>query len=431
MERLTYLAEAAKYDVCLASCNGNSKGGSGRTVSREDPVRWIFPASVPGKGQVSMLKVLQSNHCKNHCRYCAFSLDNDRLRRVKLLPEELASLFMGMVERDRVHGIFLSTGIAHNPDDSMEQMLRTAEILRYRYRFQGYIHLKALPGCSQDRLDEALNLADRISLNLESATVKGLARMAPDKELKSDLLKRMFWAANRLKQGKTRCFSQTTQFVVGPSEEKDWDILKTVDWVYRDLHVFRSYFSAYQQPHSWAPPAEPGALIREHRLYQSDFLLRSYGFRMTDLVFDSGGNLPLHVDPKSAYALTHREKYPVEINQADLLSLLKVPGIGPGGAEKILEQRKIAPLKEMKDLKRLGILCQRAAPWILLQGKRPQGQGLSGIRQRWLFPEMQPDHWQTGIKPHGMDKVLPYDYPAQRGKRVNYPMGNARAVPCR
>jgi len=431
MERLMHLAEAARYDVCLASCNENPSGKRGRSPAPEDPSRWIFPVSVPGKGKVSMLKVLQTNSCRNHCRYCAFSSDNDAIRRTRLLPHELAEIFMCFVRKDKVHGLFLSSGIRENSDQSMEEMLKTVEILRFRYRFTGYIHLKVLPACSQDLMERALQLSNRVSLNLESATVRGLEKIAPEKEMKSDLLKRMHWAGQAIAQGRVPTRSQTTQFVVGPSGEKDRDILRTVDWVYRELHVFRSYFSAYQRSHKKAPPSEPGALLREHRLYQTDFLLRTYGFRLPDLVFDAQGQIPQHVDPKQAFALKNRHLYPIEVNQADRLSLLKVPGIGPVSAERILEVRKEQPIREMRVLKKLGVICGRAEPWILLAGKRPVTS--QSAREQWLFPELNPDSWSNGVVPLGKENSdNRYLYPGQQGKLANYPLHRGIApVPCR
>lgn len=431
MERLVHLAEAARYDVCLASCNENPNGQRGRTPSPEDPSRWIFPVSVPGKGNVSMLKVLQTNSCRNHCRYCAFSSDNDSIRRVRMRPHELAEIFMGFVRKNQVHGLFLSSGIRENSDESMEEMLKTVEILRFHYRYRGYIHLKVLPACSHDRMERALQLSDRVSLNLESATIKGLEKIAPEKKLKSDLLKRMHWAGRAIEEGRVSTRSQTTQFVVGPSGEKDREILRTVDWVYRELHVFRSYFSAYQRSHEKAPPSEPGALLREHRLYQTDFLLRSYGFRLPDLVFDHDGQIPQHVDPKMAFALKNASLFPVEINKAALLDLLKVPGIGPVSAERILTARKIQPLREMRDLKKLGVICGRAEPWILLAGKRPE-EALR-VREQWLFPELNPVNWSSGVIPLGKDDAdNSYSYPGQQGKRVNYPLHEGiTPIPCR
>jgi predicted DNA-binding helix-hairpin-helix protein len=431
-EKLEQLCESARYDVCLASCNSNSSGKQGRSKSPKNPNQWLFPRAMPGKGQVSMLKVLQSNACKNHCSYCAFSAQNDGLRRMRIAPQELARLFMQFVYKGWVHGIFLSTGIRDSPDKSMEDLLQTAEILRFKYRFYGYIHLKVLPGCSEDRIQTALNLANRVSINLESATLQGLAKVAPEKQMKSGLLKRMHWMGRSIKMGEVRSGSQTTQFVVGPSGENDGDILKTVDWLYRDLYVFRSYFSAYQQPHKKALPSTPNGLVREHRLYQSDFLLRSYGFRLPDLVFDDQGNLPLHVDPKMAYALKNPHLYPMEVNGATLLDLLKIPGIGPVSAQRLVEFSKSACLSELKDLRNLGVLTKRAAPWILINGKKPPILEASPAQQAWLFPQLSPESWSSGLIPLG--KKVPssdYNYPGQRGKMVNYPMGNQQPVYCR
>lgn len=377
----------------MSGCNSNSKGGRGRVADPVDLQKWIYPIAVPGKGKVPMLKVLQTNVCKNRCSYCAFSASHDHFRRVSIAPEDLARAFMDLAHRKLVYGIFLSSGIPGHSDSAMEQMLKTAEILRLHYGFEGYIHLKALPGCSYDRMEWAMQLADRVSLNIEAASVQGLKRLAPDKELKGDLLKRLYWAGQMIQQRRTRAGSQTTQLVVGPSGEKDHQILQTVDWVYRKLNVFRSFYSAYQPPTDKDPPGEPMARMREHRLYQSDFLLRTYGFKLKDLVVEGQGSLPLHWDPKTAHAMMNPGLFPVEVNRAEKWKLLRVPGIGPLGASRIMEQRLKGPLRTLNELALLGVLTQRAAPWILLDGKRP-----SWSRQPWLFQDWESQGWKMGIK---------------------------------
>ncbi|MBN2531689.1 MAG: helix-hairpin-helix domain-containing protein [Spirochaetales bacterium] len=416
-KKLDILAASAQHDVCLASCNSNPSGGRGRIRHPAAPEsRWIYPAHIPGKGMVHILKVLQTNLCENKCSYCSIAANRDSSTRTGFGPEELARAFMKLVECRLVHGIFISSGMGLNFESVMDRIIQTAEILRLRYHFDGYIHLKILPGVSLAHIERAAALADRISINCEAPTREHLDKIAPNKRLAQDIITRMKWAGSIIQHG-ARAKSQTTQFVVGAGNETDLEILKTVDWIYRELFVYRSYFSAYQSEQA----KNTFGLLREHRLYQTDFLLRGYGFRLGDLVFDSDGKLPLSVDPKQAYARMHPELYPVDINKASLDLLLKVPGIGPVSAYRIMTLRKEQAFTCVEDLKETGAIVSRAGPYIEFSGRKDR---MSYYIQGYLFEQDPEKGWQTGCEPYQAYKINKadtlYDYPGQKGKPLNY-----------
>jgi predicted DNA-binding helix-hairpin-helix protein len=259
----------------------------------------------------------------------------------------------------------------------MERMIATAEILRKNYLYRGYIHLKIMPGASWGCVERATQVADRVSVNLEAPGQKWLRRLAPDKKL-DDLLAPLLWVRRLLEDGderRVRRAGQTTQFVVGAAGEPDREILQTTERLYRELKLARVYFSAFQ-PLEGTPledqPATP--LLREHRLYQTDFLFRRYGFALEELIFDQEGNLSLEADPKMAWALYHPHFFPVEVNQATKEELLRVPGIGPKSASRIIKGRRLGRLRTLEDLQSLGAVAKRAAPFITLSGKRPAFQ---------------------------------------------------------
>jgi len=432
-EKMTALAESARYDVCMSSCSSGARGRSGRSRNPENPLtEWIYPASVPGQGKVHILKILQSNSCRNNCTYCQFAAGNPSIRRTSMSAEELAAGFMMLVRSRLVEGIFLSSGVCSSPSKSMQEMVKTAEILRKNYRFGGYIHLKVIPGCDEHLIETAAAYANRLSINMEAPSAARLKSIAPDKNLETDIkpaaMKIAGLIENRNKQ-RVKAASQTTQFVVGAAGESDIEILTTVDRLYRDAFMFRSYFSAFQSKASCGgdqyggsitgSPFEGSPLLREHRLYQCDFLLRAYGFRFPDLIFDGDGNIPLETDPKTAWAVMHPELYPVEINKASVDELLKVPGIGPVSAERIIRERENSAFTGIDSLKAVGAWTNRAAGWIEIGGKTPRvsaGRRSFNHQQKWLFEELAPSSWNTG----GKNADRNYDYPAQRGKWVNY-----------
>lgn len=366
IDKINALGEAAKYDVCLSSCLDK-----GRKRDPHDPhYRWIYPASLPNGRTAPILKILMGNQCENNCLYCLNRAEREH-RDISFTPEELARVFMELVQKHKVHGLFLSSAVKQGPNYTMEKMIKAAEIIRVKQRYKGYIHLKVLPGVDYSYVERAAELATRLSLNLEAPTSRSLARIAPDKDLKDDIIKRMIWIRDIIKrQGKGMCRNQTTQFVVGASEESDKEILDTTDWLYRNIHLYRAYFSAFQPVED--TPLEghpPTPLLREHRLYQVDFLVRLYGFSFKEMVLGPKENLLLETDPKIAWAKNNPQFFPLEVNRADRFELLRIPGIGPKSADRIIKRRRENRFSSLEELKGTGAIAGRAAPFILIKGK--------------------------------------------------------------
>ncbi|MBC7250992.1 MAG: putative DNA modification/repair radical SAM protein [Anaerolineae bacterium] len=370
LEKVEILGRSAQYDLCGEAC------GTEATRKRDDLGRWIYPAVLPDGQRVALLKVLLTNVCERNCAYCANRRSRD-FRRVSFTPEELARTFEQMWRRGQVMGLFLSSGVCGHSGQAMDRMLATVEIIRQRLAFPGYIHLKILPGATQAHVERAMQLADRVSVNLEAPNPERLARIAPEKDFTTALLEPLRWV-KRLREesgGRLAPAGPTTQFVVGAADEPDREILATADRLYRELNLTRAYFSAFQ-PVPDTPLADhpPTPLWREHRLYQSDWLLRKYGFAFEELIFDEEGNLPRQSDPKTMWAMAHPERFPIEVNRASREELLRVPGIGPRSAERIVRLRKRGKFRELSDLRRVGAIPQRAAPFVLLDGRRPAYQ---------------------------------------------------------
>lgn len=367
-QKVELLGRAAQYDVCGEAC------GTDAARKRGEPDRWIYPAVLPDGKKVALLKVLQTNVCENNCAYCVNRRGND-CRRTSFSPDELATLFDQMVQARLVQGLFLSSGICGGAVRAMDQMLATVEIIRRRYHFQGYVHLKLLPGATHAQVERAGQLANRVSINLEVPNRHRLAQIASSKSA-DELLNPMRWAAELMRQNPTWApAGQTTQFVVGAAGESDLEILTLVRHLYERVNLHRAYFSAFQPVRG--TPLEghpPTPLWREHRLYQCDFLFRLYGFDLNELILDADGCLPRDRDPKTMWADAHPEYFPVEVNRADRETLLRVPGLGPRSVTRILQARKQATLRTLHDLQKMGAVAQRAAPYILLDGRRPPYQ---------------------------------------------------------
>ncbi len=365
-QKIDLLGEAARYDICRGC-------GTHTSRIRDDIGRWIYPAIRPDGRRVALLKVLQSNICEKDCAYCANRSGRDT-RRTSFTPDELARTFDELVRRRLAQGLFLSSGVWGSAAQATERMLATAELLRRRYAFQGYIHLKILPGADQASIEMALKLAQRVSVNLEAPNPQRLATLSGSKDFFRELLQPLC-QAHRLRQELGRPVSLTTQFVVGAAGETDQELLATTVQLYQELRLARAYFSAFQPvPDTPLEGHPPTPAWREHRLYQADFLLRAYGFALDELVFDANGFLPRERDPKLAWALSHPEYFPIEVNTATLIQLLRVPGIGPKAAKKIVSRRNKGTLRELHHLGLAAAEAQRAAPFILLAGKRPPYQ---------------------------------------------------------
>jgi predicted DNA-binding helix-hairpin-helix protein len=303
------------------------------------------------------------------------------MRRASFKPDEMAKTYAELNRAGIAQGIFLSSGIIKGGASTQDKLIDSIEILRRNYNYTGYVHLKIMPGAEKDQVFRAMQLADRISVNLEAPNEKRLPALAPHKIFFDELLQRLQWADEirrtqpGIKGWKGRWPSLVTQFVVGAAGESDLEILSTTAYLIKNLRLARAYYSAFSPvantPLENHSPENPW---REHRLYQSSFLLRDYGFDLEDMPFTRQGNLPLDVDPKIAWAAANLSESPVELNRADRRALLRVPGIGPKGADSILAARRKGALHDLRDLRALGVLANRAAPFVLLDGKRPAQQ---------------------------------------------------------
>jgi len=327
-----------------------------------------------------LLKTLLTSACERDCYYCPFRARRN-FRRVTFKPEEMARVFVELHQAGAAEGLFLSSGIAGGGGRTQDRLLDTAAILRRRHAYRGYLHLKLMPGVEREQVLQAMRLADRVSINLEAPNTERLRQLAPHKIFFEELLQPLKWAedirrtlpARRTQRG--RWPSLVTQFVVGGAGESDHEILTTTAYVTQQLRLQRVYFSAFNPvpdtPMEQQPSENPW---REHRLYQAALLLRDYGFTLVDLPFTPDNRLPLEVDPKLGWAQAHLHDAPVEVHRADRHELLRVPGIGPKGADAILRARRHGTLRDLGDLQRLGVLANRAAPFILLNGKSPVQQ---------------------------------------------------------
>ncbi len=337
----------------------------------------LSQATLPNGKRINLLKTLLTSACERNCFYCPFRAGRD-FRRASFTPEEFARLFMDLHRAGLVQGIFLSSGVVAGGVFTQDKLLDTAEILRNKLGYRGYIHLKIMPGAERDQVEHAMRLADRVSINLEAPNTERLRLLAPGKLYLEELYQPLRWV-EEIRQNKppilgwnNRWCSSTTQFVVGGAGESDFEIISTSQTLYRQVRLGRIYFSAFNPipdtPLENHPATSPR---REHRLYQASFLLRDYGYEAQELPFDSSGNLPLETDPKLAWAKSHLADSPVELNRASRQQLLRIPGIGPKSAQRILDARRREKIKDLSLLSKMGINVSRAAPFILLNGKRP------------------------------------------------------------
>ncbi len=340
----------------------------------------IHPAQLPNGKRVKLLKTLLSSACERDCYYCPFRAGRD-FRRATFKPQEFAELFMKLNQANFAEGIFLSSGIAAGGANTQNKILDTADILRNRLGFRGYMHLKIMPGAEKGQVERMMQLADRVSVNLEAPNTERLAKLAPHKIFIEELLRPLKWV-EEIRQSQPaykfwngRYPSTVTQFVAGGSDETDLELLTTTDWLMKSVRLKRAYFSAFH-PIRDTPLENKTAVdpLREHRLYQASYLLRDYGFDLEEMPFSQDGNLPLPTDPKMAWAQKNLKEKPLEINKAERRELLRIPGIGPKNADAILQARRTGKLRELTALRKLGVVVARVAPFILLDGKRADTQ---------------------------------------------------------
>ena len=384
LEKLTILTDAAKYDASCTS-SGVSRGfQAGKIGNTSSSVAGCCHSFSADGRCISLLKVLMTNYCVYDCKYCVNRRSNDT-RRAAFTPRELAELTIQFYRRNYIEGLFLSSGVLRDPDYTTQRMIETLRLLRQEYGFNGYIHAKAIPGANPELVRQLGFLADRLSVNIELPSQKGLAALAPDKT-KASILSPMRLIREQGQQNKEELVKyphapafapagQSTQLIVGATDDSDRHILHLTESLYSRYRLKRVFYSAYvpvvENPLLPALHTKP-PLLREHRLYQADWLLRFYGFRAEELLDVSHPNFDPMLDPKCYWAITHPEQFPVEIMSADLDRLLRVPGIGPTGARRILSARRTGLLR-FGDLHKMGIVLKRAQFFILCGGRMREG----------------------------------------------------------
>ena len=378
MQKLEILTDAAKYDVACTS-SGINRSGDGTGMGNTKLAGICHSFSSDGRC-ISLLKILFTNECIFDCRYCRNRRAND-IPRATFTPDEICELTMQFYRRNYIEGLFLSSGILISPSYTMELICQVVVRLRTQYHFQGYIHVKAIPGADAELVYRTGLYADRMSINLELPTAEGLRMLAPNKNRKKILTPmRMIQALREENQNELMLYrhapkfvpaGQSTQMIIGATPENDYQILSVAEGLYQKFGLKRVFYSAFVRVNDDAMlPALPGGppLLREHRLYQADFLLRYYGFLAAELLSEERPHFNILLDPKCDWAVRHLEQFPVEINRADYRTLLRVPGIGVKSARRIIRARKSASLG-FDDLKKIGVVLKRALYFITCGGK--------------------------------------------------------------
>ncbi len=354
-QKISLLGPSAQYDTC-----------GPRDFGLTTNIPGVYHAKVGGS-VCRLFKVLQTNSCQNNCRYCAFRRDRDTERTIAT-PDEMAQAFDSAFRRRLVDGLFLSSGIINTPDNTMARLIDTVSILRQKLHYHGYVHLKLMPGTSSSAIREALKLSNRISLNIESPTESDLHTLSPDKNLKTGFFNTLFDINKQIKQLKyfgLKTPSVTTQFVVGAGEESDRSLVSTTHLLYQQFNLKRVFYSAFR-PIDHTPLANKPAenLLRQNRLYQADFLMRFYHFNPTEISFDSTDRLCLDTDPKTLWVHHHPESFPVNLNRATYWQLLRVPGLGPVSAKKIINFRQRQKIISLRQLSHFRLQTTKLSPYV-------------------------------------------------------------------
>lgn len=430
--KLMILADAAKYDVaCTSSGVSRSSGGTGLGNSRACGICHSFASD--GRC-ISLLKILLTNDCIYDCKYCKNRVSND-VPRETFTPEEICRLTIGFYRRNYIEGLFLSSGVIKNPHYTMELILETVRLLREKYDFKGYIHVKSIPGADEDLILRTGYYADRMSCNLELPTAEGLKKLAPNKT-RQLILQPLRQVQKGILQNKEELTiyrhtpkfvpaGQSTQVIVGATPESDYEIISVAEAMYKKFSLRRVFYSAYiaVNKDELLPAVDTKPpLLREHRLYQADWLMRFYGFRADELLSEQHASFNIALDPKCDWALRHLDQFPVEINKASYEMILRVPGIGVTGARRICRARRYAIL-DFNDLKRMGIVLKRAMYFITCSGRMMYRikfnedaitknllavdeklpvevrESISGYHQLSMFDDNQESRWQIPLDP--------------------------------
>ncbi len=378
MEKLEILTDAAKYDVSCSS-SGVERKGNGRDMGNCKKAGICHSFSSDGRC-ISLLKILMTNECVYDCKYCINRRSND-VPRATFTPEEICTLTMEFYRRNYIEGLFLSSGIIHNPNYTMELIYGTLLLLRKKYRFNGYVHVKAIPGADGELIRQTGFLADRMSVNLELPTAEGLQNLAPNKHRKT-ILTPMRQIQNGITENKNELVvyrhapsfvtgGQSTQMIIGATPENDYQILNVAESLYQKFDLKRVYYSAFVRVNDDKMlPSLPGGppLLREHRLYQADWLLRFYGFKAEELLSEKRPFFNVMLDPKEDWAVRHLECFPIEVNKASYEMLLRIPGVGVKSARRIVAARRSVNLT-FADLKKLGVVMKRAIYFMTCNGR--------------------------------------------------------------
>ncbi|MDT0621640.1 putative DNA modification/repair radical SAM protein [Croceitalea vernalis] len=393
-EKLNILADAAKYDV---SCSSSGSDRKNKNKGLGDASKMGICHSYTEDGRcVSLLKILLTNHCIFDCAYCVTRKSND-VKRAAFKIQEVVDLTINFYRRNYIEGLFLSSGIFKSPDHTMERLIAVAKKLREEENFNGYIHLKSIPGCSDDLMYEAGLYADRLSVNIEVPTISGLKLLAPDKK-HEDFTKPMLKVKNELIRYKNERkiikstpkyapAGQSTQMIIGATGESDKDIMFSATHYYKNYNMKRVYYSGY------VPVAEDNRLpaigsqvpmLRENRLYQTDWLLRFYGFAVNEIVNDSHPNLDVDIDPKLSWALRNMQYFPVDVNKADKRMLVRIPGLGLRSVSKILQARKFRKLN-WDHLKKIGVALNRAKYFMICDSTNWQAKDLEADKIKGMI----------------------------------------------
>ena len=393
-EKLAILADAAKYDVSCSSSGSNRKGVKG-DLGNTSAFGICHSFTEDGRC-ISLLKILLTNHCIYDCIYCVSRRSND-IKRAAFSVEEIVDLTINFYRRNYIEGLFLSSGVFKDPNTTMERLVRVAKKLRLEERFNGYIHLKTIPGASDELIREAGLYADRLSINLEIPTKEGLKLLAPEKDHKQMLSNVEFvkneLAINTIEKQKYKHApkfapaGQTTQMIIGATNETDQKIIHVADYMYQKLALKRVYYSGYVPvlQDSRLPSLQSQVpVVRENRLYQADWLMRYYGFAPNEIVDERQPFLDLEIDPKLAWALRNSHLFPIDINQAPREMLLRIPGVGVRSVQKILMARKFQTLSYY-DLKKMGVTLSRAKYFITCSGATPLAGTIDPLRLRGLL----------------------------------------------
>ena len=430
--KLMILADAAKYDVaCTSSGVSRSSGGTGLGNSRACGICHSFASD--GRC-ISLLKILLTNDCIYDCKYCKNRVSND-VPRATFTPEEICRLTIGFYRRNYIEGLFLSSGVIKNPHYTMELILETVRLLREKYDFKGYIHVKSIPGADEDLILRTGYYADRMSCNLELPTAEGLKKLAPNKT-RQLILQPLRQVQKGILQNKEELTiyrhtpkfvpaGQSTQVIVGATPESDYEIISVAEAMYKKFSLRRVFYSAYiaVNKDELLPAVDTKPpLLREHRLYQADWLMRFYGFRADELLSEQHASFNIALDPKCDWALRHLDQFPVEINKASYEMILRVPGIGVTGARRICRARRYTVL-DYNDLKRMGIVLKRAMYFITCSGRMMYRikfnedaitknllavdeklpvevrESISGYHQLSMFDDNQESRWQIPLDP--------------------------------